>query len=91
MSGITELARCIRERDNIPQYTPMIGRIISLPDLKIRLGSRIILTADDIKSVFDLYQTVTHDNTKEYIHLDKEVVLLPCIGDNQFIAIGVVL
>jgi hypothetical protein len=34
MDGITELAKHIRARDNPSSYTPMFGKIISLPELK---------------------------------------------------------
>lgn len=91
MSGITELAKMIKENQNPSPYTPMFGRIISLPDLKIQLGTKILLYADDIKAIFDIYETHEHDNHTEYIHLNKEVVLLPYSGkENKFIAIGVV-
>ncbi len=33
MSGVTDLARHIKARDNPSSYTPMFGRIISLPKL----------------------------------------------------------
>ena len=38
MSGVTDLARHIKARDNPSSYTPMFGRIISLPKLVIQLG-----------------------------------------------------
>lgn len=90
MSGITELAKRIKERDNPSPYTPMFGTIISLPKLIIQLGNRILLDADDIKATFDIYETQTHDSHTEYIHLGKEVVLLPYDGDNRFVVIGVI-
>jgi hypothetical protein len=57
MDGITELAKHIRARDNPSPYTPMFGKIISLPELKIQLGNKIILTAEDVKATFDIYET----------------------------------
>ena len=56
MNGITALAKHIRDRDNPSPYTPMLGRIISLPELKIQLGSRILLYADDVQTTFDIYE-----------------------------------
>lgn len=90
MSGITELAKHIRERDNPAAYSPIFGKIISLPNLTIRLGDRILRDAGDIKATFDLYETRIYDGRTEYIHLNKEVVLLPYGRDNKFLAIGVI-
>ena len=49
MTNITKLAKHIKARDNPTPYTPMLGKIISLPELKIRLGTRVLLTKSDIK------------------------------------------
>lgn len=91
MNGVTELAKHIKNRDNPSPYTPMFGKIIALPKLKIQLGDKILLDADDVKAIFNLYETREHDRYQEYIHLGREVVLLPYAADNKFIAIGVVL
>ena len=37
MGGITDLARHIKDRDNPSPYTPIFGKIISLPELNIQL------------------------------------------------------
>ena len=74
MSGVTDLARHIKARDNPSSYTPMFGRIISLPKLVIQLGNNILLDDSDIKSVFDIYETQERDNHTEYKYLGKEVV-----------------
>ena len=84
MSGVTDLARHIKARDN-----PLFGRIISLPKLVIQLGNNILLDDSDIKSVFDIYETQERDNHTEYKYLGKEVVLLPYDNDNKFVVIGV--
>ncbi len=89
MNNITKLAKHIKARDNPSQYTPMFGKIISLPELKIRLGTRVLLTKEDVKSTFDIYDKIVHDGYTEYVHLNKTVVLLPYSDDNKFIAIGV--
>lgn len=91
MDGVTELAKHIKNRDNPSPYTPMFGKIIALPELKIQLGDKILLDADDVKAIFNLYETREHDGYQEYIHLGREVVLLPYAADNKFIAIGVIL
>lgn len=94
MDGITELAMRLKNLETT-EYSPMIGRIIALPNLKIQLGNRVQLDADDVAAVFDLYETQTHDGYTEYVNLNKEVVVLPCLTEKgkitKFIAIGVVI
>jgi hypothetical protein len=87
ISGIIELARLLKERENSNGYSPMIGKIIELPDLKIRLGDKVILTSAHIKTCVSLN---TVDEFGQYIHLGKEVVLLPYADNQRFILIGVV-
>lgn len=87
MNGITELAKLLKERENSNGYSPMIGRIIELPNLKVRLGDKVILTSVHIKTCVSLD---TADGTGNYIHLGKEVVLLPYADNQKFILIGVV-
>ena len=90
MGAVEELAKHIRERDNPSPYTLMFGKIISLPELKIQLGSRILLDESDVKAIFDIYETRIIDERTVYVNLNKEVVLLPYANDNKFIALGVV-
>lgn len=94
MDGITELAARIKGMET-SQYSPMIGTITSLPELKIRLGDRVQVDADKVTVVFDIYETVRHETYTEYVNLGKQVVLLPCISESgsaaRFIAIGVVI
>ena len=87
-NGITELAKLLRERENREDYSPMFGTITSLPNLQIKIGDKIVIDANDIKSCIDLYET---DENGRYIHLDKEVVLLPYSDFQQFIVAGVVI
>lgn len=89
MNNITKLAKHIKARDNPSQYTPMFGKIISLPELKIRLGTRVLLTNQDIKATFDIYETEIIDERVRYVNLNKTAVLLPYSEDNKFVAIGV--
>ncbi len=91
MDGVTELAMHIKGQENPAPYTPMFGKIIELPNLKIQLGNKILLDADDVKATFDLYETREHDGYAEYIHLGKEAVLLPYAEDNKFVVIGVII
>ena len=93
MDGVTELAMKIKNLESVP-YSPMIGKIISLPNLEIQLGNRAQLDEGDISSTFDISEKRYYDNGHvEYIHLNKQVVLLPCYGAKgnvtKFIAIGV--
>lgn len=90
MNAYTELARLFKQRDNPAGYSPVFGKIISLPNLKIQLSPRVIISAEDIISIFDLYQTYEHDGTTEYVNINKQAVLLPYSDNQKFIAIGVV-
>ena len=87
INGIIELARLLKERENSNGYSPMIGKIIELPNLKIRLGDKVILTSAHIKTCVSLN---TVDESGKYINLGKEVVLLPYSDNQKFILIGVV-
>ena len=87
MNGITELAKLFKERENTSNYTPVIGQIIDLPNVKIRLGDKVILTSAHFKSCVDLTET---DENGIYINLGKEVVLLPYADNQKFIVVGVV-
>lgn len=87
LNGITELAKLFKERENANDYSPMIGRIIKLPDLKIRLGDKVILTSAHIKTCVSLNAV---DESGQYIYLGKEVVLLPYADNQKFTLIGVV-
>nr|DAM70735.1 MAG TPA: Protein of unknown function (DUF2577) [Caudoviricetes sp.] len=91
MDDITQLAKHIRDRDNPSPYTPMIGTIIALPELQIRLGSRIMLYADDVVTTFNIYEK-EYDNDGNFVrykHINKRAVILPYSDDNKFILIGV--
>lgn len=94
MDGVTELAARIKGMET-SQYSPMIGTITSLPELKIQLGDRVQIGADRVIMVFDIYEMVRHDTYTEYVNLGKQVILLPCISASgsaaRFIAIGVVI
>ena len=89
MDGYTELAKLFKDRENNSEYSPIIGTIISLPELKIKCGTRIELTADEVNATFNIYEQKTVDDQAVYIHLNKKIVLLPCSGYQRFIAIGV--
>ena len=87
MNGITELAKLFKERENTSGYSPVIGQIIELPNIKIRLGDKVILTSAHIKSCVDLTET---DENGICINHRKEVVLLPYADNQKFIVVGVV-
>ena len=89
MDGYTELAQLFKDRDNDSAYTPMIGTITALPQLKIKCGTRVELTADEVKATFNIYEQQYINERLIYVNLNKEVVLLPCSGYQKFIAIGV--
>ena len=88
MNGITELALLLKERENGTAYSPMFGRITSLPDLKITVGDKITLTAFHVKRICEINQ---QDDNGQYINLNREAVLLPYADGQKFILLGVVL
>lgn len=90
MDNTTKLAKHIKSEGNFTPYTPIFGEIISLPEVKIRIGSRVVLTTEDIKTTFDIYEKEIHDGYSKYVNLNKTAVLLPYSSDNKFVVIGVV-
>jgi hypothetical protein len=49
VDGIVELAKLFKERDNRPYLGPQVGIVVSpLPDIKVRLGDKILLTKDHL-------------------------------------------
>ena len=88
MNGITELAKLLKDRENKSEYSPMFGTIIELPNLKIRLGDKVILTAKQIKKCISID---AQDEMGSYINVGKEVVLLPFANDQKFVLLGVVI
>ena len=90
MSQYTEFVKLIRNSNKTEEYSPMLGKILSLPELKIQLGSRVILTSEDVKAIFDIYETTVEDNHMKYVNLNKNVVLLPYSNSQKFIALGVI-
>lgn len=87
---ITRLALWLKDNENPLPYSPIMGTIISLPNLKIQVGTKAILDSAEVKAMFDINRTVTYENgVTEYVYLNKTVVLLPYVRDQRFIAIGV--
>ena len=87
MSGITELAKLFKERNNEAGYSPMFGKIIELPLTKIRINEKVILNDSHLVCLFNLKE---QNYEGDYINLGKEVVLLPFSNYQKFIVIGVV-
>ena len=87
MNGITELAKLLKERENSTEYTPMFGTIIELPEVKIRINEKVILTNSHLKCCINL---LTQNSDGDYIYFGREVVLLPFANTQKFIVIGVV-
>lgn len=85
MNGIVEMAKLFRERDNNNEQSVFIGTVISLPDLKIQITDKIILTDVNIKTTVNLRE---QSETGEYIHLNKNVVILR--NNNIFYCLGVI-
>ena len=87
MNGITELAKLLKERENSTEYTPMFGTIIELPEIKIRINEKVILTNSHLKFCINISE---QNADGDYIYFGREVVLLPCANTQKFIVIGVV-
>ena len=88
MNGITALAKLLKERENSDGYTPMFGTVIELPNTKIRISDKVILTDSHIMLCINLKEK---NADGEYINLGKMVVLLPYANGQKFIVIGVVI
>ena len=88
MSGITELAKLFKERNNDAGYSPMFGKIIELPRTKIRINETVILNDSHLVCLFNLKEQ-NYDG--DYINLGKEVVLLPFSNNQKFIVVGMVM
>jgi hypothetical protein len=88
MNGITELAILLKDRENGAAYSPLFGRIVSLPELRITVGDKIMLTALHIKRICEINQ---QDEFGRYINLNREAVLLPYADGQRFILLGVVM
>ena len=90
MNAYTELAKLFNERNNNKQYGPVIGKIISLPELKIKINEKIQLNEEKVISIFNIAETKTYEERIEFVNLNKRVVLLPISDYQKFIAIGVI-
>lgn len=89
MDDITRLALWMKDNENPSPYSPILGTVISLPNLRIQVGAKAILDSKEVKTTFDIYKSITHNNgVTEYVYLNKTVVLLPYSKDQKFIAIG---
>lgn len=86
-NGIIELAKLFKERENQREYTPVFGKIVSLPNLKISIyNNKIELSENQVKSTFDIKKQIDD----EYIYINRTVVLLPYNKHQNYIAIGVI-
>lgn len=90
MNAYTELAKLFNERNNNKRYGPVIGKIISLPELKIQINEKIQLNEEKVISIFNIAETKTYEERIEFVNLNKRVVLLPISDYQKFIAIGVI-
>ena len=86
-NGISELAGLFKSCENGTAYSPMFGRIVALPDIKISLGDKITLSAWHIKRICEINQ---QDEFGRYINIGREVALLPYADGQRFLLVGVV-
>ena len=54
MNGITELAKLLKERENSDGYSPVFGTVIELPNTKILISDKVILTDKHITLCINL-------------------------------------
>ena len=87
MNLYEELAKMLKDRDNPAEFAPVYGIIEELPEIKIRLCSKIIITSGQIKSLINLKE---RNVDGQYINLNKQVAMLPYNKDNQYLVLGVV-
>ena len=71
MNGITELAKLLKERENSDRYSPIFGMVIELPNTKIRISDKVILTDSHITLCINLKE---QNSDSEYINLGKTIL-----------------
>ena len=55
MDGVNELARLLKERENIEHMGIQVGEVIApLPDLQVKLNENILLTKDHLRIAYHL-------------------------------------
>lgn len=87
MNAEYEMAKLLKERDNDSGYSPVLGIVEQLPDIKIRLNEKVVLDTDGIASVIDLKRQ-TKDGS--YVYLKKCVYMLPLSNmRKKYLVIGV--
>lgn len=62
MNGITELAKLLKERENGDGYSPIFGTVIELPNTKIRISDKVILTDSHITPCINLKEQNSDGN-----------------------------
>jgi hypothetical protein len=74
LNGITELANLLKERENSDGYSHLFSTVIELPNTKIRISDKVILTDSHITLCINLKE---QNSDGEYVNLCKTVVLMP--------------
>ncbi len=80
MDGVYEMAKLLKERDNPVQYSPVIGTVEALPEIKVRINDKVVLGRENLKSTVDL---LAQNADGEYIWQGKTVYLLPFMENNR--------
>ena len=84
LDSVSELAKLFKERENQGVYSPMIGTVIELPNIRIRVGDKIILDGSHLTMCAVL------QHNEEYSDIGREVVLLPYADGQKYFVIGMV-
>ena len=77
MNGYEKIASLFKERDNDSNWMVIKGVVETLPDIKVRINEKTVLTREHLCSLVNILETVTIDGQDEYIWLSRRVYLLP--------------
>ncbi len=86
-NAVEALAQMLKSRDNPKPFEPVFGTVEELPELKIRRGTKVVLTNAHCTSLLNLRQQDIEGN---YIYLKKTVAMLPYNNNNNYLVLGVV-
>lgn len=91
MDGIIELAKLFKERENPSVIGLQIGKVISVNPIKIALGDKIILDADDLvisESAYYKYDLVNGVlNKVPKLKMKDKIILLPTNNEQTYFVI----
>lgn len=78
MNVAYEMAKMLKERENPAPTGLTEGTVEELPELKIRINEKVVLSAGMVKSLVNLYE---QNADGDYIRQGQRVYLLPFPAD----------